>query len=246
MSLLAGRSAVAAALGGVFQQFDADLGPHEAGESAVLGDADEVVAPDDAVAPAKAPAAVTAARAGNGLMIEKDRAQGIDRPRGTTEPLQLGEPLPHGVDERALDVGAPGQPFHGPGRQGGLRPRRTGRRHDRLTPVSRKAGHRASETSASNRSRNCSSVSVGASSASVITCRSAWRSRPISSTAAARSARCAERKRGLTTLITQFRPHVVHDYVWIVGAVPVVRSTPVMAPHPGHDSAMPGSSRQGS
>lgn len=127
---------------------------------------------DEVVAPAEAPAAVAAARAGNGLVIEQNRPQRVDRPRGAPKPFQLGEPVPHGVDEVALDVGAPVQPFHGPGRQGGLGSRRAGR-HSGLTPVSRRPGHRASEASASSRSRSCSSVSVGASSASVITCRSA-------------------------------------------------------------------------
>ncbi|MGH3700637.1 MAG: hypothetical protein ACRDRU_17610 [Pseudonocardiaceae bacterium] len=119
---------MATALGGVLQQLDADLGPHEAGEAAAPGNGDEVGAPDDAVAPAKAPAAVAAARAGRGLMIQKDRAQRVDRPRGATEPLQLGQPLPHRVNERALDAaGAPGQPLQRPGRQHGFGTRVAGR-----------------------------------------------------------------------------------------------------------------------
>ncbi|MGH3818868.1 MAG: hypothetical protein ACRDRE_14140 [Pseudonocardiaceae bacterium] len=84
-----------AALGGVFQQFDADLGPHEAGEVAAPGDGDEVGVPDEVVAPGEAAAAVAAARAGRGLMVEQDRAQGVDRPCGAPAPFQLGEPLPH-------------------------------------------------------------------------------------------------------------------------------------------------------
>jgi len=51
---------VSAAFGGVFQQRDTDLGPHEAGEVAALGDGDGVVTPDEAVVPGEAPAAVAA------------------------------------------------------------------------------------------------------------------------------------------------------------------------------------------
>ena len=182
------RSAVSAALGGVLQQLDTDPGPHQAGEAAAPGDGDEVEAPDDAVAPGEAPAAVAAARAGSRLVVEQDRPERVDRPRGATAPFQLGEPLPHRADERAFDVGAPVQPFHGPGQQVGIRSRRAGR-HGGLTSASRRPGHRASEASVSSRSRSCRSVSVGASSASVITCRSVWRSRPMSSAAAVRSAR---------------------------------------------------------
>ncbi len=129
------RSAVATALGGMLQQLDTDPGPHETGEAAAPGEGDEVVAPDDTVTPAETPAAMAAARAGRGLMIEQDRAQGIDRPRGTTEPLQLGEPLPHRVDEPTLDGRTPFQPFHGPGQQSEIGSRWVSR-HDGLTPAS--------------------------------------------------------------------------------------------------------------
>ena len=89
--------AVAAALGDLLQQRAADLEPHDAGEPATApGKGQAVAAPDDgAVAPGEAAAGAAAARAGCGLVIEKDRAQRVDRPDVVAHSLQLSQFIPH-------------------------------------------------------------------------------------------------------------------------------------------------------
>lgn len=124
-------AAVTTALADRFEQFAADLEPHEAGEGTSAGVRDKVVAPGDAVAPDEPAAAVAAARTGNRLVIEQHAAQRVDSPGVVAHPLQLGELLPHRANEPPM-VRVAFQPRQSPGRQVGLRLRRADR-HRALT-----------------------------------------------------------------------------------------------------------------
>ena len=76
---------MALSLDGVLQQRAADLEPHDAGAATT--------------APGEAAAAVAAARAGGGLVLEQHGPQRVDGPSVVARPLQLGEFIPHRVDE---------------------------------------------------------------------------------------------------------------------------------------------------